>query len=477
MMPQEQTTQDRRSDIKDSAMASLVKMPLVGSLINKLTEYVTEKQSIDAANSKTQAALVEKQNIILQKVSKDTSTLMRSMMLQIGVLNDIKKGNKERDRQAFLDKQKQAALEEEASLESKKDAVNVASKQAGQPSQEKVTSFFGMIGTLLKSIASLAATLIALPSKIAKSFKALLSLKNAVSMLPQIARFFLMNPIGIGLLAGATLITLLARDKNPEETTKGILNAGTPDTAMAEAIMKTAEAPDAEKQVKKQSLLADRPKEKKSLLFWKDSKLQQEYLDEIGWDEKTGTTSEERKRSTKTDVRKIDNQMEASQAETKSTTSQNNTTNTAVPVTPSALDALPLATNQTTNQSEPVAARPLTTKPTTDQTEPVATRFLAANPTADQTEPVAAKLPAQMPETVVEPNVQKSPQTPMSGSFISKASTDVESMYNIPVSNKSGGVIVNTNNSTASSAPKQRSPIPSPIANRGSIDNFAFSAV
>jgi hypothetical protein len=82
-----------------------------------------------------------------------------------------------------------------------------------------------------------------------------------------------------------------------------------------------------------------------------------------------------------------------------------------------------------------------------------------------------------MPETVVEPNVQKSPQTPMSGSFISKASTDVESMYNIPVSNKSGGVIVNTNNSTASSAPKQRSPIPSPIANRGSIDNFAFSAI
>lgn len=423
MMPLEQTTQQRKNDIKESAMASLVKVPLVGSLINKLSEYVVEKQSLDTASSNNQVALIEKQNVILQTMSKDTSTMLRGMMMQIGVLNDIKKTNKERDRQAFLDKQRQAALEEEASLEAKKDAVTVATKEVANQKEDKTSSLFGLLGTLLKSIASLAAALIALPSKIASAFKALLSLKNAISMLPQIARFFTLNPILLAGVAGAALITLLARDKNPDETSKSIINAGTPDTAMAEAITKTAEAPDAEKQAKKQNLLANRPKEKKSMLFWKDTELQQDYLKEIGWDEKTGTTSEERNRAGRIDVRKMDNQAEAAQPKP----SPQESTSTAL-----------------TPKLESVDAQPMSMRPTIDQTEP-------------------SVVPSQ-------PN-------PTSGQNISQASAAVESMYTSPVSNKQGGVMINTNNSMASSTPKQRSPIPSPVANRGSIDNFAFSAI
>jgi hypothetical protein len=431
-------------------------VPLVGSLINKLSEYVVEKQSFDAATNDNQVALIEKQNVILQSVSKDTSALLRGMMIQIGVLKDIKKTNKERARQGFFDKQRQAALEEESLLETKKDAVNVATKEVVDQKQDKDTSLFGMLGTLLKSITSLAAALLTLPSKIASAFKALLSLKNAISKLPLIARFFTMNPIGIGLLAGATLITLLARDKNPEETTKSILNAGTPDTAMAEAIIKTSEAPDAEKQAKKQNLLANRPKEKKSLLYWKDTKLQQNYLDEIGWDEKTGTTSEERNRAGRVDVRRMDNQAEAAQAQA-SPAPQEKASTTSTQASPA------LGENNSTAS---------TMKPESADAQP-----MPMQPTMDQTEPVASKMSTQPNEVNTEPGVVPSPQTPTSGQTISQASTDVESMYTAPTSSKSGGLIVNTNNSSAASTPRHRSPIPSPIANRGSIDNFAFSAI
>ena len=433
MMAEEQTTQQRRKDIQDASMASLIKVPLVGSLINKLSEYITVNQKNEVVNNTTQATLIDKQNVILRQISVDTSDLLRGMLLQVGVLNDIKKNNKERDRQAFIDKQRQAALAEEASLEYKKDAVNVAIQQVEQPEPAKPTSFLDMIGTLLKSIAGLAAALVALPSKIISSFKALMNLKNAISILPKIARFFLMNPIGIGLLAGATLITLLAKDKNPEETTKGILNAGTPDTAMAEAIMQTAEAPDAEKQAKKQNLLANRPRDKKSLIFYKDSELQKDYLKEIGWDEKTGTTAEERSRATRVDVRRMDNQMESAQP----------TTSTA-PLPTATASAIPVPTQA----DLPASVEANATKETKQSQTPM-----------------------------VEPNVLLASPTPSIGSSINQVSTDVETMYSSPVSEKSGGVIINTNNNTASSSPKQRSSIPSPVANRGSIDKYAFSVV
>lgn len=468
MMAEEQTTQQRRKDIQDASMASLIKVPLVGSLINKLSEYVTANQKNEVVNNAAQATLIDKQNVILKQISIDTSDMLRGMLLQVGVLNNIKKNNKERDRQAFIDNQRQAALAEEASLEVKKDAVNVSIKQVDQPEPAKPTSFLDMIGTLLKSIASLAAALISLPSKIVSSFKALMKLKNALSILPKIARFFLMNPIGAGLLLGTLtlvkLIELLAKDKNPEETTKSILNAGTPDTAMAEAIMQTAEAPDAEKQVKKQNLLANRPKNKKSFIFYKDSELQKDYLKEIGWDEKTGTTAEERSRGTRADVRRMDNQMESTQSTASPAPSQ--TEESAQPNTsPATLQdtadsKTPTKADDQTNAT-PVSAVPVPTK-----------ADLPASVEAN-----ATKEPKQSIATMAEPNTQPAPTTPSIGSSITQASTDVESMYSLPVTEKSGGVVINTNNSTASSAPKQRTSIPSPVANRGSIDKYAFSVV
>lgn len=116
--------------------------------------------------------------------------------------------------------------------------------------------------------------------------------KTALSLLSNVGRFFLFNPIGIGLVGGATLLTLLARDEKPEETTKGILTAADAG-AQAQSIMDVVENTSAVER-RRMNLLADRPSSKKSYLFWKDPELQQKYLDEIGWDNATGTTKEER---------------------------------------------------------------------------------------------------------------------------------------------------------------------------------------
>lgn len=118
--------------------------------------------------------------------------------------------------------------------------------------------------------------------------------KTALSVLSSIGKFFVINPIGVALLGGATLLTLLAKDKNPEETNKMIQNATGGPEAEAKAITEAVKNTTAIER-RKQNILADRPMSKKSLLFWKDPALQEEYLKEIGWDDKTGLTGEEAK--------------------------------------------------------------------------------------------------------------------------------------------------------------------------------------
>jgi hypothetical protein len=117
--------------------------------------------------------------------------------------------------------------------------------------------------------------------------------KTAMSLLTNIGKFFLTNPIGLALIAGTSLLALLATDKHSSETSKGIINAGSADGGTAESIIQTAEQTTAIER-RKQNILADRPAEKKSMLFWKDGDLQTAYLKEIGWDDKTGTTKVER---------------------------------------------------------------------------------------------------------------------------------------------------------------------------------------
>jgi hypothetical protein len=75
----------------------------------------------------------------------------------------------------------------------------------------------------------------------------------------------------------------------------GMLSAMSGDTGIASSIFNaTAETDENAVQRKKVNLLANRPSDKKSLLFWKDSKLAADYLKDMGWDEKSGTTKEER---------------------------------------------------------------------------------------------------------------------------------------------------------------------------------------
>ena len=91
------------------------------------------------------------------------------------------------------------------------------------------------------------------------------------------------------------MIALLANSKDPGADTKAIINAGATDGGMAEAIVAATEASDENAiQAKKNNLLANRTSSEKSLIPWKDSELQKKYLEKIGWDEKSGTTKEER---------------------------------------------------------------------------------------------------------------------------------------------------------------------------------------
>ena len=101
-----------------------------------------------------------------------------------------------------------------------------------------------------------------------------------------------MNPIGLALLAGASLMTLLALDKNAEQTNKGIQAAGDVGEANKQIMDVVENTGAAEK--RKQQILADRPSDKKSMLFWKDPELQNKYLEQIGFDEKTGLTKAEK---------------------------------------------------------------------------------------------------------------------------------------------------------------------------------------
>jgi len=110
---------------------------------------------------------------------------------------------------------------------------------------------------------------------------------------------FLVSPLGLALVGGTLtvglLYKLLKNDPNPEQTTQMIQDAGSPDAAVGREIMDVTEnTPENAIQRKKMNILAGRPSDKKSMVPWKDSKLQEDYLKTIGWDEKTGTIKAER---------------------------------------------------------------------------------------------------------------------------------------------------------------------------------------
>lgn len=103
----------------------------------------------------------------------------------------------------------------------------------------------------------------------------------------------LANPLVLGLLGaiviGGALAYLLANDKNSEETSKGIINAGAADGGLAETIMNANEDVVASR---KNQLLAGRTGDEWSV-FGDDEK-QKTFLQKIGWDEKSATTKADR---------------------------------------------------------------------------------------------------------------------------------------------------------------------------------------
>ena len=116
--------------------------------------------------------------------------------------------------------------------------------------------------------------------------------KTALSILNSVGKFFL-SPVGAYLLASGVLLTMLARDENAEETNKGLQTAMGGPAAEAQVITETVKNTTPIER-RRANILADRPWSKKSMLFWKDKELQDKYLEEIGWDNDTGTTKEER---------------------------------------------------------------------------------------------------------------------------------------------------------------------------------------
>jgi hypothetical protein len=110
-------------------------------------------------------------------------------------------------------------------------------------------------------------------------------------------RLLFMNPIFLGLATLAAIAAYLIKYSTPEgnqETAEGLAKAADVSTESA-AIMATQEPTDENLvQKRKVRLLAERPSNKKSLAFWRDSELQKKYLEEIGFDEKTGLTAKEK---------------------------------------------------------------------------------------------------------------------------------------------------------------------------------------
>ena len=219
-----------------------------------------------------------------QKQINDKNTKVDKLESETGVLDMLTKilgfMQKTHDEDKLAAEEQRNYAEENALEKSRKQKELLealkgkkgGSEDKAEKEIEKETGGMGILGTVSEILSGL----------------------GGLSTIMNIGKFFLFNPIGLGLLGGATLLTLLGRDKDPEATNKGIQNAGKADGGMAESIMETvASTPAIER--RKQNILANRPWSKKSLLPWKDPELQKQYLDEIGFDPKTGLTQEETK--------------------------------------------------------------------------------------------------------------------------------------------------------------------------------------
>ena len=279
---------------------------------NKKFERITKEidiiaEGLDDNNKKATklSALIEKNKKDGDKDSKKSEKGNNKIITILTNMLDFMKLTYEQDTLA-REQQNNFSEEQKAEKDRRDKELLDALKGKKKPTAEKIDDkdnrsflekILGAMASILgplKTFMSLIGTLFTTLSKIFTTLTKFIG--TAGRLLFTVGRFFLMNPVGIALLTVASIgaLLMLASKEAHEEGAKGMVNAGK-DSAVGEAIMDVTEATDENAiSAKKNNLLADRPKSKKSVLFWKDGDLQKEYLKEIGWDEKTGTTKKER---------------------------------------------------------------------------------------------------------------------------------------------------------------------------------------
>ena len=129
----------KRKQIRDTLLESVSNTPLMGSLTSKKED----KDGMLAAKRvvKTQAdqvQLVQKQNAILTRISGNVFVIADQLGAELVSLQNLGQILKEQSRQDFIDKQSAAAKAEEASLEAKQ-AVPVRADGKENPAEYKKT--------------------------------------------------------------------------------------------------------------------------------------------------------------------------------------------------------------------------------------------------------------------------------------------------------------------------------------------------
>jgi hypothetical protein len=220
-------------------------------------------------------------------------------------------------------------------------------------------------------------------------------LKDLASTLIKVGMFFA-TPWGLAILASTSLITLLAIDKNPEATTKGMLAAGDVGEANKQMMEVVENTNGAER--RKQNLLASRPSEFKASFLkpWEDKDYQDKYLEKVGFDPKTGLTEAEKNEGFTgvTDEGVPYKKPKAAPAAAPTSTETSSTTTPAPATTP---DIPPSTEGSTTTATETPAA-PSTVPAASTMAEPVTSSAVSQKFNEVNSENLEMKLPQQPSE-------------------------------------------------------------------------------
>lgn len=164
--------------------------------------------------------------------------------------DDIKKRELERDFRE--EKQNEEERRHQDFLDILKEFTG-GQKTATLVENEKSSEGGGLFGGLINLISSIADKIASI-GEFLKSIQWITALKKFSSILFGVFRFFLFNPIGVGLLLGATLLSLLAMDENPEATTQVILNSNN-DAALSTAITQQQETNISPEEIRKKDAI------------------------------------------------------------------------------------------------------------------------------------------------------------------------------------------------------------------------------